>query len=71
MFWRKVKKCSFDREHLRPVIRASICTGEQVAGFRDTRTGKFSECLLIRCPADLDEFLQTYDISEHEITIEY
>ena len=25
---------------MKPVIRASICTGEEVAGFKDIRTGK-------------------------------
>ena len=42
MFGRKVKKCSYDRENLRPAIRSSICSGEQVAGFKNIHTGKFS-----------------------------
>jgi len=53
MFRRKIKKQSYDKETLRPVIRASICTGEQVAGFRNLQTGKFSECMLIRNGEDL------------------
>ena len=48
MFRRKAKKCSYDRENLKPVIRSSICTGEQVAGFRNIHTGKFSEVMLAR-----------------------
>ena len=36
MFRKKVKKQTYDKENLRPVIRSSICTGEQVAGFRNT-----------------------------------
>ena len=59
------------KETLRPVIRTSICTGEQVAGFRNIQTGKFSECLLIRDSGDLKEFLETYDISEGDIRREY
>ena len=39
LFGRKRKKCAYDRENLRPVIRSSICTGEQVAGFRNIHTG--------------------------------
>ena len=31
-----------------PVIRASICTGEKVAGFKDRTTGKFEDLMLIR-----------------------
>lgn len=71
MFRKKVKKCSYDRENLKPVIRSSICTGEQVAGFKNIHTGKFSECLLIRSQSDLDEFLKMYDIAEDKITTEY
>ena len=71
MFWKKPKKKSFDREALRPVIRASICTGEQSAGFRNVHTEKFSEVMLIRDRRDLEEFLETYDISESEVTTEY
>lgn len=52
----------FDRENLRPVIRSSICTGERVAGFKDLRTGRFSEVMLVRSQADLDEFRFLYGI---------
>ena len=71
MFRRKPKKCSYDRENRKPVIRASICTGEQVAGFKNIHTGKFSEVMLIRNGGDLKEFLETYDISETDVTTEY
>ena len=71
MFRRKAKKCSYDRENLKPVIRSSICTGEQVAGFKNIHTGKFSEVMLIRNGSDLREFLETYGISEADITTEY
>ena len=71
MFRRKTKKCSHDRENLKPVIRSSICTGEQVAGFKNIHTGKFSEVMLIRNGGDLREFLETYDISETDVTTEY
>ena len=46
-----------------PAIRCSICTGEQVAGFRDGQTGRFEEVMLIRSPADLEEFKAKYGIS--------
>lgn len=71
IFRRKPKKQSYDRENLRPVIRASICTGEQTAGFRNIHTGKFSEVMLIRDNSDLEEFLELYDISADKITTEY
>ena len=62
---------TYDRENTRPVIRASICTGEQVAGFRDIHTGKFREVMLIRSPDDLAEFQRLYHIPAGEITKEY
>ena len=71
LFGRKRKKCAYDRENLKPVIRSSICTGEQVAGFKNIHTGKFSAVLLIRNGGDLQEFLETYDISETDVTTEY
>lgn len=71
MFRRKVKKCTYDRENLKPVIRSSICTGEQVAGVKNIHTGKFSAVLLIRNDGDLKEFLESYDISEADIATEY
>lgn len=71
MFRKKVKKQTYDKETLRPVIRSSICTGEQVAGFQNIQTGKFSEVMLTRGRSDLQEFLDTYDISEADIRIEY
>ena len=66
MFHRKIKKMEYDRENQKPVIRSSICTGERVAGFRDVKTGKFMEVMLIRDNKELDKFLEDYDISVAE-----
>ncbi len=44
LFHRKKEKKGFtgyDPSICSPVLRCSICTGEQVAGFRDNATGKF------------------------------
>ena len=64
MFFRKkqLPRDSFDRESKKPVIRASICTGEQVAGFKDLHTGAFEEVMLIRNEADLTRFRHEYGI---------
>lgn len=70
LFKKKIVKKSYDREHMKPVIRASICTGEQVAGFKDLRTGKIKEVMLIKCSKDLEEFKNMYGITE-EIGKEY
>ena len=61
---------SYDKDTQKPVIKASICNGEQVAGFKDLHTGKFEEVMLICSAADLDAFRAMYGITE-EITKEY
>lgn len=55
---------TYDPEHQKAVIRCSICTGEQVAGFQDMRSGKFEEVMLIRDQADLLHFKQQYNVDE-------
>lgn len=47
----------------RPVIRCSICTGEQVAGFQRIDDGGFEEVMLIRSEADLRAFREQYGIT--------
>ena len=67
LFRRKRETRTYDRETQKPVIRASICTGEKAAGFQDLRTGKFTEVMLIRTSADLEEFRRLYGIGGDEI----
>lgn len=50
-----------------PVIRASICTGEQVAGFQNKENGKFEEAMLVRSAADLREFCTCYGVRPEDI----
>lgn len=54
----------YDRENSIPILKCSICTGEQVAGFKDTRTGKFEEVMLIRNSEDLKAFKVRYGLTE-------
>ncbi|MCI9204512.1 MAG: aspartate dehydrogenase [Lachnospiraceae bacterium] len=49
------------------MIRASICTGEKVAGFRDEKTGRIEELMLITGEEDLKEFLSRYEVKREEI----
>lgn len=70
MLWRKSKKtvhgADFDKTGKKPVIRASICTGEKVAGFRD-ESGHVEELMLITGDKDLEDFMRTYGVREDEI----
>lgn len=70
LFKKKIATRSFDKENKKPVIKASICNGEQVAGFKDIHTGKIEEVMLIRNPMDLENFKAMYGIEE-EIEKEY
>ncbi len=71
MFRKKIKTQGYSKEEQRPVIRASICTGEQVAGFKSIQTGKFTEIMLIRDRRDLEEFMSAYGVAAEEITKEW
>ncbi|MDY4694366.1 MAG: aspartate dehydrogenase [Blautia sp.] len=70
VFKKKASVLTYDRENKKPVIKSSICNGEQVAGFKDIHTGKMEEVMLIKSPEDLDKFRSMYGINE-EITKEY
>ena len=70
LFKKKIVTQSYDMENKKPVIKASICNGEQVAGFKDIHTGKIEEVMLIKNPADLEKFNTMYGINE-EIIKEY
>jgi hypothetical protein len=74
VFFKKGKKkelAAYDKTGKIPVIRASICTGEKVAGFRDETTGKFEELMLIRDDGDLRKFMLQYQIGERELKKEW
>ena len=61
-FKRKQPILSYNPDTRKPLIKASICNGEQVAGFKNLETGVFEEIMLIRDAADLNEFKRLYGI---------
>lgn len=60
IFKKKSMPLPYDKMNKKPVIKASICNGEQVA----IHTGKIEEVMLIRNEADLDTFRKMYGIEE-------
>lgn len=62
-------KETWDMETYRAIIRCSICTGEQVAGFKNKTTGEFHEIMLISSGKDLDDFMEKYNLTS--VTKEY
>ena len=67
---KRLKEIPYDKSGKIPVICSSICTGEQVAGFK-TSSGKFEELILIRDGKDLSEFLSRYQVEKTEIIREW
>ena len=70
LFKKKTIVKTYDKDNKKPVIKASICNGEQIAGFKDIHTGKIEEVMLIKSLADLDAFKKMYGIDD-EIAKEY
>lgn len=70
LFKKKIIVKTYDKDNKKPVIKASICNGEQVAGFKDIHTGKIEEVMLIKSPSDIDIFKKMYGIDD-EIAKEY
>ena len=62
LFKKKTIVRTYDKENTKPVIKASICNGEQVAGFKDIHTGRIEEIMLIKKPADHEDFKKMYGI---------
>ena len=69
-FKKKIEKKAYDKTIKKPIIKASICTGEQVAGFLDNSTGKFVDIMVIRGEDEVEKFRQMYGI-KGEIKKEY
>ena len=70
LFKKKTKVKTYDKDNKKLVIKASICNGEQVAGFKEIHTGKIEDVMLIKSPAELEKFKAMYGIDE-EIIKEY
>ena len=54
----------FDPDKQTAVMKCSICNGERVAGFKSKEDGHFTEVMLIRDDKDLEDFKETYKITE-------
>ena len=50
-----------------PVLRCSICTGEQVLCAKERTTGKLVELMLIKSPAQLGAFCEANGLSPDSI----
>lgn len=65
MFRKKTRETrQYDSAVQKPILRCSICNGEQVAGFKNLQTGKFEEVMFVRDSDDLEEFMRMYGLKE-------
>ena len=73
MLFRKEKRNipSYPPEEYEPVIRCSICTGEQVACMRNRETGKLHEVMFLQSEKDLQDFCSMYSLSASDIRKTY
>lgn len=67
---KKTAAKEWDREHLKPVVLSSICTGEKTAGFED-EAGHFHAVMLVRGPEELKAFADEYGIDVDSIHVRY
>ena len=61
----------FDPKTQRPAVRRSICTGEMTVGFVDIATGKFSDYMLARDQAELEDFCKSVGIDVKDLQTIY
>ena len=54
-------------EGCEPVLRCSICTGEQTLCAKERDTGKLHELMLIRNPSDLEGFCAANGLAANDI----
>ena len=54
----------YDEAKHEAVIRCSICTGEQVTGFRSKEDGNFVGVMVIQSEKDLEYFKSLYQVND-------
>ena len=66
MFKKKSKGYTipYDPNAQYPVIKASICNGERVAGFKSREDGHFTEVTFITSEAELKTFMDAYGLED-------
>ncbi len=57
----------YPADRYEPVLRCSICTGEQVACMRERESGRLHELMLIRDDGDLDRFCARYGLEPESL----
>ena len=67
IFGRKKAGMPVIPEGCEPVLRCSICTGEQTLGYMDAESGQMKELMLIRSPGELAEVCHANGIDPESV----
>ena len=67
IFGRKKAVMPVIPEGCEPVLRCSICTGEQTLGYMDAESGQMKELMLIRNPGELAEVCHANGIDPESV----
>jgi len=67
IFGKKIKDIPYDKAREIPALKTSICTGERVAGFVDSSTGRFRDYMLIRDEKELVAFCKGCSVSSDQL----
>ncbi len=61
---KRAVQTDYEKENWKPILKCSICSGEQVAGFKNLHTGEFREETLICNEEELRAFMHKYGIAD-------
>lgn len=62
IFGKKVKAESDNTVYGEVAIESSICTGEKIIGFKDEKTGKLEQAVVVNSQKDIDDFYKKYGL---------
>lgn len=62
IFGKKVKAESDNTIYGEVAIESSICTGEKIIGFKNEKTGKLEQAVVVNSQKDIDDFYKKYGL---------
>lgn len=62
IFGKKVKAEPDNTVYGEVTIESSICTGEKIIGFKNEKTGKLEQAVVVNSQKDIDDFYKKYGL---------
>lgn len=66
-----MERSTYNSRYWTPLVRGSMCNGNQCAGFRNKETGDFEEICKIETPKDLSNFQFKYHLKRKDLQREW